>query len=143
MKPLYKLIYSSTRQPNCTSKDIEDILESCKKNNPGKNVTGVLLHSDHKFIQYIEGSSEEVIGLYDKIKDDKRHKNVVMLSYSPINKRIFPSWHMGYRNVDEVEFQSDITDEDKKVFDSMIAGEKLEDDLGISLLKRFFQRDRP
>lgn len=143
MKPLYKLIYSSTRQPTCTSEDIENILESCKRNNPGKNVTGVLLHSNHKFIQYIEGSSEEVIGLYDRIKDDKRHKNVVMLSYAPVSERVFPSWHMGYRNVDEVKFQSDISDEDKQVFEAMISREKQEDDLGISLLKKFFQRARP
>lgn len=143
MKALYKLIYSSTRQPNCTDKDIQDILESCKKNNPNYDVTGVLLHSEHRFIQYIEGSSERVIGLYDKIKDDKRHKNVVMLSYAPIKERLFPSWHMGYRSMDNVKFQSDITKEDKDVFESMIAGEKLEGDLGISLLKKFFQRDRP
>ena len=143
MKPLYKLIYSSIRQPDSTDADIQDILEACKRNNPGKDITGVLLHSNYRFIQYLEGSSQQVIDLYDKIRMDNRHKNVVMLAYGPIDERVFPSWHMGYRSVDNVEFNSAISDEDKKVFQSMIAGDKLEGDMGVSLLKKFFQRARP
>ena len=139
MGQLYKLIYSSLREPKCTDAEIENILEACKKNNPEKNITGVLMHSENSFIQYIEGAPREILGLYDLIKQDDRHKNVVMLSYTPIRERTFPSWHMGYKNVGKLEFQTDISTDDKKVFESMIAGNELESDLSVAVLKKFFE----
>ncbi len=139
MGHLYKLIYSSIREPKCTDAEIEKILVSCKKNNPPKDITGVLIHSKNSFIQYLEGDSKEILSLYDEIKTDDRHRNVIMLAYSPIGERIFPSWHMGYKNVDRIEFQTSITAEDEEVFKSMIEGNKLEGDIGISVLKKFFQ----
>ena len=140
-KPLFRLIYSSLRKENCDASEIEKILSACKKNNPGKDITGVLLHSDKKFIQYLEGDSKEILELYDLIKEDDRHKSVVMLSYGPIKSRNFPSWHMGYKNVslDKLNFQTDIDREDKEVFVSMIEGKKQNDDRGITVLKKFFE----
>ena len=140
MGQLYKLIYSSLREPKCTDAEIEKILVSCKKNNPEKNITGILMHSDNSFIQYLEGAPKEILGLYDLIKLDGRHRNVVMLSYTPIRERTFPSWHMGYKNVGKLEFQTDISADDKKLFESMIAGNELEGDLSVSVLKKFFEK---
>ena len=139
MSNLYKLIYSSLRETKCTDAEIDNILASCEKNNPQKNITGVLMHSKNSFVQYLEGAPREILGLYDLIKEDDRHKNVVMLSYTPITERVFPSWHMGYRNIDKLEFQTDISTNDRAVFESMIAGNKLEGNLGVSVLKKFFE----
>jgi Sensors of blue-light using FAD len=52
---LSQLVYVSNRKANCTEAEIEKILASCKKNNPPLNITGVLLYSDIKFIQLVEG----------------------------------------------------------------------------------------
>ncbi|MBL6448167.1 BLUF domain-containing protein [Fulvivirga sp. 29W222] len=140
-KQLFRLIYSSLRKENCDASEIDNILNACKKNNPGKDITGILLHSDKKFIQYLEGDSKEILGLYDHIKKDDRHKSVVMLSYGPIKQRNFPSWHMGYKNIslDKLAFQTSIDPADKEVFISMIEGKKQDDDRGIAVLKKFFE----
>lgn len=143
MKPLYKLIYSSIRQPDCSDEDIIEILNACERNNRNTDVTGVLLHSDYRFIQYLEGSSEQVVNLYDKIRTDSRHKDAVIRSYASIERRIFPSWHMGYRSLDNVEFNSDINPGDKAIFESLITGVAEDGNLGVSLIKNFFQRERP
>lgn len=140
-KQLFRLIYSSIRKTNCDESEIQKILDSCNKNNPGKDITGVLLHSEKKFIQYLEGDSKEILKLYDEIKLDNRHKSVVMLSYGPIESRSFPGWHMGYKNVslEKLEFQTNIGSEDKKVYKSMIEGNKLDGDRGATILKKFFE----
>lgn len=139
--PLFRLIYSSIRKDNCDDSEINKILASCNKNNPGLDITGILLHSDKKFIQYLEGDSKEILRLYDHIKTDPRHKSVVMLSGGPIKERLFPSWHMGYKNISmkKLEFNTDITRDDKEVFMSMIEGKKQEEDRGIAVLKKFFE----
>src|SRR5690606_40352089 len=95
---LYQLVYKSVRNSNCDENEIQKILDSCKRNNPSKDITGVLLHTENNFIQYIEGR-KEIIDLYDLIKEDKRHSRVVLLSYGMLKECVFPSWHMGYKNI--------------------------------------------
>lgn len=139
---LYQLVYSSIRTSACTQAEIDNILSSCEKNNPRHNVTGVLLHSDNSFIQYLEGG-KEIIQLYDQIKADPRHKSVVLLSYAPLAKRVFPSWHMGYKNIarKDIDFLTEGQEHEKKVFRSLIKGEKQTDVSAVKLLEKFFNKN--
>ncbi|MDQ3536593.1 MAG: BLUF domain-containing protein [Bacteroidota bacterium] len=136
---LYQLVYTSVRKPGCDDYEIKKILESCKRNNPSKDITGVLLHSENHFIQYLEGS-KDIINLYDSIKEDTRHSRVVLLSYGPLKERVFPAWHMGYKNIpkDKVDFLTDGIYADKKVFESLIKGEKQSGTRAVELLVKFF-----
>ncbi|MDQ3392977.1 MAG: BLUF domain-containing protein [Bacteroidota bacterium] len=128
------------RSPDCDDNEMKKILESCKRNNPSKDITGVLLHSDNNFIQYLEGD-KDIIKLYDLIKEDKRHSRAVLLSYGPLQERVFPAWHMGYKNVpkDKIDFLTDGNLADKKVFESLIKGEKQTDTKAVTLLVKFFK----
>lgn len=138
---LYQLVYSSARSPRCTDEEIQKILASCKKNNPSQDITGVLLHSNNYFIQYLEGT-KDIIKLYDLIKTDSRHSRVVMLSYGPIKERVFPSLHMGYKSMskDQVEFHTDGSEADKKTFQALIKGEKVAEANAVKLLVKFFNK---
>jgi len=40
----------------CDDSEIDKILDSAKRNNPGLDITGVLLYTEKKFIQYLEGA---------------------------------------------------------------------------------------
>ena len=139
---LAHLAYVSSRKTNCTEEEIENILSSCKKNNPPLNITGVLISSDTKFIQYVEGESSQLMSLYDKIKKDIRHEKVVMISYSPISEKIFPSWHMANRKLSSggIDFLTDITSDDKKAFDKIMNGKEEEGAKVQSLLLKFFKK---
>lgn len=138
---LYQLVYTSVRKTACDEHEIVKILDSCKRNNPSKNITGVLLHSDVHFIQYLEGS-KEIINLYDQIKEDPRHSRAVLLSYGPLKERVFPAWHMGYKNVpkDKIDFLTDGNLSDQKVFQSIIKGEEQSGTQAINLLVKFFNK---
>ena len=138
---LSHLAYVSVRKRNCTDEEIEKILAACKTNNAPLDITGVLLYSETKFIQYVEGEASALTKLYDKIKQDTRHEKAVMISYSPIQERIFPSWQMGSRKIAgaDISFLTDITADDKDVFKKITDGVKVDGGKVQSLLARFFK----
>lgn len=137
---LSQLVYVSNRKPNCTEEEIEKILASCKKNNPPLNITGILLYSDKKFIQLVEGESKVIMELYDKIKKDDRHALPMMISLNPIKEKSFPSWHMGSKKLPEskVDFKTEITSEDKGIFESILSGKEENGERVLNMLKKFF-----
>ncbi len=141
MSGLHRLIYTSFRKPSCDESEIKKILASCEKNNPEHGLTGVLLHSENRFIQYIEGEPEKLLALYDTIKEDDRHTAVNQRSFAPIEKRLFPSWHMGYKNVsdDKLGFHTAISTDNKEIFEKMIMGKDQYTDRGLTVLKLFFE----
>lgn len=138
---LYQLVYTSLRNPSCNEREIEQILVACQRNNPSKNVTGILLHSDNYFIQYLEGN-KDIIKLYDLIKDDTRHRRPVLLSYGPLQERVFPSWHMGYKNLtrERIDFLTAGDQQEKTVFQSIIKGEQQSSVSAVNLLVKFFNK---
>ena len=138
---LSQLTYISSRNSNCTSEEIEKILVSYQKNNPSLDITGVLLYSDSKFIQMVEGNSKVILELYDKIKLDNRHCNAVMISYGLIKERTFPSWHMGNRKIEgsKIDFKTEISTEDEVTFYNMLSGKEESGAKVIGLLKNSFR----
>lgn len=139
---LAHLVYVSARKRNCTDEEIEKILAACRVNNGPLDITGVLLYSDTRFIQYVEGKSTALLGLYDKIKKDTRHEKTVMISYNPISKRIFPSWQMGSLKMtsDDISFITDITQQDKDIFQNIINGSETDGTKVSDLLTKFFKK---
>lgn len=137
---LSQLIYVSNRKASCTEEEIDRILASCEKNNPPLAITGVLLISDTKFIQLVEGESKVILSLYDKIKKDTRHENPVMISFGPIKEKAFPSWHMGNKKFSsgEIEYKTDITGDDKVIFNNILSGKEESGQKVLTILKKLF-----
>jgi hypothetical protein len=137
---LAQLVYVSSRKSICSDQEIEKILSACQKNNPDVEATGVLLYSKDKFIQYLEGESKQLLALFDKIKQDPRHEQVRMISYGPIKDKAFPSWHMASKQLSksDLEYKTDISLQDKKIFYQLLKGEQQEGAKVLSLLKQFF-----
>jgi len=130
---LSQLIYVSVRKSTCTDHEIENILASSNKNNGKKDITGVLLYSNNKFLQVLEGDRNEILNLYDHIKLDDRHKNVTMLSLKPISQRYFPSWQMGSKAIDtnSYSFLTDMTAQEQAQFKSLLEGNEQQNSIKI------------
>ncbi len=140
MKDLHRLVYTSARSSSCDDTEIENILKSCVKNNPGKSITGLLLHSDKRFLQVVEGEKEVINALYEKIKVDPRHGGVNLRDSRAITARMFPEWHMAYKDIssDLVEFSTQISKEDKEIYYGMFEGKSdTYGDHGMRVLKTF------
>ncbi|MTI41554.1 BLUF domain-containing protein [Fulvivirga lutimaris] len=119
------LIYTSTRK--CSRDELRDIYETSRDFNAKKNITGILLYSDKKFIQYLEGEELDLYHLFfDKISKDDRHKRVQLMSFEDHHKRYFPDWSMGEKTVTDGQIAMFDTFKEKKK-------KKLKDMVGIDL----------
>lgn len=122
---LHQLVYTSARV--CTDEQIQDILKSCKKNNPGKNITGLLLHTDKRFIQVMEGEKEVLETLFNTVKEDKRHAGVNLRFFGPVDKREFPDWHMGYKDVDtqKLKLSTSVNQKDIDTYEAILKNDDI------------------
>lgn len=98
---LINLVYVSASTDTMSMDELREILEVSRKNNAELNITGMLLYREGFFIQVLEGEEEAVTGLYDKIKSDTRHMNVMLVSKQPVKVRTFSQWAMGFNLFDE------------------------------------------
>lgn len=97
---LYHLVYLSAATDDFSEDDLADILAASRRNNPKRDITGMLLYSDGGFIQVLEGPKKAVIDLYEKIEQDPRHGSSIKLARGPIEERSFSGWEMGFQEVD-------------------------------------------
>jgi hypothetical protein len=74
-------------------------LSEIRRKNQQQEVTGLLLYNEGTFIQVIEGTRDVIQDLFQIIKKDPRHSNIVKLLDESIESRAFPDWSMGYRKI--------------------------------------------
>ncbi|MCG2585056.1 BLUF domain-containing protein [Massilia sp. TS11] len=97
---LVRLLYASRLAAEANPASVvASILQQSHAHNPSHGITGILCHSDHVFMQVLEGGREAVNALYAKILRDTRHTDVVLLHYEEINERRYSGWTMGQANL--------------------------------------------
>ena len=99
---LVRLMYASRATDTVNQDELVAILRQSKANNPSIGVTGVLCFSAGIFLQVLEGGRSPVSALYNKIAQDRRHHDVVLLSYEEIGERSFAGWSMGQVNLNRL-----------------------------------------
>ena len=99
---LVRLLYASRAVEPLGAERIEDILSASRKGNPPLGITGLLCHSGDIFMQVLEGGRDAVSALYNRIAQDPRHRDVIVLQYEEITERRFAGWTMGPVNLNRV-----------------------------------------
>ena len=84
----YQLIYIS--QPVADIAELFDVIVQAQKFNISKEISGILIIKKHSLFQLIEGHEIEVKKLYEKIQQDKRHKNPETIYEGRTDIRNFP-----------------------------------------------------
>lgn len=97
---IYSWCYISTKRRDLLRSEINSMIETSKKRNEAKDISGILIEYKNHFIQHIEGDAVVIYELFEKIKLDTRHENVHLLQYSPVENRLFDDWNMAHRNLD-------------------------------------------
>jgi hypothetical protein len=92
---LVQLCYASDASYALEPEDIKNIHATAQENNRDLGVTGALFFHNGHFLQCLEGSRACVNKIYHMIVNDKRHKNIVLLTYQDIHERQFNRWDMG------------------------------------------------
>jgi hypothetical protein len=97
---MLSLIYVSTSIELLNDEELLDILKVSRVNNTSGEITGMLLYKGGNFMQVLEGPDDAVNGIFEKIKNDPRHKDVSVISREQIQSRQFPAWEMAFQNLD-------------------------------------------
>ena len=94
---LVRLLYASRAAESVHADTLAAILKVSKEHNHAAGVTGVLCHcaTSKIFMQVLEGGRGAVSALYNRIAQDPRHRDIVLLSYEEIGERSFSGWSMG------------------------------------------------
>ena len=103
--PLIRLVYGSrsTAAPAQRAVDVASILATARAFNPAHGLTGLLVVSGAQYLQALEGPSQVVHALYERIGADARHSDINLLALGAIKHRAFPIWSMGLMTRTEPE----------------------------------------
>ncbi|WP_111682114.1 BLUF domain-containing protein [Winogradskyella tangerina] len=74
---------------------ISELIEFVNLNNTRHKITGLLILKNKHFFQILEGESQKIDALYEKIKEDKRHKGIIKLLDTNIEGQIFDNYNGG------------------------------------------------
>lgn len=91
---MIRLLYCSQAKPEISKEDIENILQTSRKNNSAAEITGALMYGGGRFMQVLEGPEQAVLRTYVNITDDTRHSNCRMIYVTPVKDRLFSTWTM-------------------------------------------------
>lgn len=101
-RQLIQVVYRSRSITDANGE--RDILEASRRNNPARDITGVLVSHGGWFMQVLEGPAAEVSALLKRIEQDNRNGQFLLLRAMPIDTRDFGDWSMGSTSVDEDRF---------------------------------------
>jgi hypothetical protein len=110
--PLFTLVYVSVATKEMTADDLLALLEQSRTFNKENGLTGLLLYKERFFIQVLEGEESIIDSLFERIKVDARHFNVLLILKKPIIARNFEEWAMGFKvpNLDKLKQVSSFSD---------------------------------
>lgn len=91
-RPLRALVYISAATGDLDPLRDTGLLSRWRAHNARHHITGLLLHKDGDFLQYLEGPEPELTLLYAHLCVDPRHHFVIELLREPIARREFADW---------------------------------------------------
>lgn len=126
----YAICYVSTANQDLSSSEIVEILQQTESRNNKHGINGLLVFSDGTFFEVIEGEKMMIKELFETIREDGRHKNLIVIFEKDIPKKLFDdkdstfiSENMLYRKMDEdhfLEYIKDLDESTKKVVKNML-----------------------
>lgn len=94
----------STSTPDNLAQHLTDIVQPSRAGNKKNNINAVLYYGNNYFFQCIEGRKTQVYSLFNKICNDPRHTDVVVLSYHEVASRSLTTlWLKFVRHDEEIQ----------------------------------------
>ncbi|SNR34389.1 Sensors of blue-light using FAD [Hymenobacter mucosus] len=101
---LYQITYTSVATQQLSEAQLAALLEQARSKNEAQRISGLLLYSQQRIIQVLEGEETAVRTIYEVIQQDPRHTQVETLMAGPVARRSFPDWSMGFASVSPQDF---------------------------------------
>ncbi len=91
---LATLSYRSRAVQAPTPDDLEALLSKARERNKANGITGLLLHEQGRFFQWLEGPQRALATLWNSIQRDPRHSEIQVLGEGVTPVRVFGQWDM-------------------------------------------------
>ena len=96
-------VYCSRAAEGVDDVEVGRIVESARRRNLARGITGVLVFGSGVFFQWIEGPAAQMQKLIARLHDDPRHYDVVSLDRSEEKReRLYPNWEMERVAADDI-----------------------------------------
>ena len=97
------ICYVSTASKELSQADIASLFKTVRQKNDTMGVTGILMFSEGNFFQIMEGEHETIIHLFNRIKLDSRHYNIIKILEKPIDNPYFDHYYSGFTTISNHE----------------------------------------
>lgn len=104
--PIKSLIYVSRATPGLGADDLDRIHHSAVNLNALDGITGLLVYNGTHFLQIVEGASDAIDDLLERLRRDPRHCDVAVVSESMVEDISFPDWSMSLIKVSAGRFDA-------------------------------------
>ncbi|MGY5846637.1 BLUF domain-containing protein [Salegentibacter sp. HM20] len=96
----YAISYVSTVSSSLYDEEIQEALHFSKNWNNDNSITGILLYSQGNFFQVLEGDQEKLKKLFQRIKDDERHYDIITIFEKEVEAQKFDEYDAGFISLD-------------------------------------------
>lgn len=86
---MLRLIYTSAATSTMSQAEKRALVEESKLNNAQYGIIGVLIFMNNDFLHILEGPDEAVEQLFDHLRADARHHQIMLLTKEPIEDFTF------------------------------------------------------
>lgn len=86
--PVWRCAYRSRQTAHMTRADLAALLRESQMRNVSADVSGLLLHIDDSFLQYLEAPEPVLRGLAQRLVSDLRHAQMGWLFFEPSAHRL-------------------------------------------------------
>jgi len=100
-KGLARLIYASRANGlgGDFSEQVRAILVKSIHNNRLAAISGFLVVGEGRFLQALEGPAVEVEATFQRISQDRRHDDIVVIARGAADRRLFRDWNLAQHHI--------------------------------------------
>ncbi len=94
LTPLSTLVYRSRAVEPMAPIDLQRMIGAARARNEAESITGLLVHEDGYFFQWLEGPTESLSRVWQSIRNDARHTAIEIVGDAPTPVRFFGGWSL-------------------------------------------------
>ncbi len=100
---LCDLMYVSVAARAMAFGGVGELAKEVRLKNLVSGITGLLIFDGERFCQFLEGRSDQVVALFERIQVDPRHDQVHFVHGGPSAQRHFRRFSMGFAQTDDAD----------------------------------------
>jgi hypothetical protein len=101
---MHHLIYLSQATRPLSTKALTGLVDQAQLANARQHLTGVLVYSNKRFIQLLEGEPAALEQAYARIRQDPRHQHLCKVAHHSIEARRFAEWPLAFQSLSPTQF---------------------------------------